>query len=290
MTELRGAIKPNLILGTAQFDIDYGVTRRSKPELDVCKLLVLAHNLGIETLDTAQVYETAHAKIKLCGWNGAIHTKILDGNTAQESLKESLRSLGRERLEVAYFHDPRVLRCDLSFFQQTYSQLVPTLVDSLGVSIYTPEEFTDALFNPFIDIIQTPINIVDQRISDEKLREAALKGKRIVARSIFLQGVLLQNLETFPDFLGSFSHVIDRLEAITSKTGLSRIEILLRAVLCRPGISSIIVGTDSREQLNQIVSAYHKLPLQQEFDVVPTSLKVDSLDLIDPRRWPNSGG
>lgn len=290
MTEPRGAIKPSLILGTAQFDIDYGVTRRSKPELDVCKLLVLAHNLGIETLDTAQVYETAHAKIKLCGWNGAIHTKILDGNTAQESLKESLRSLGRERLEVAYFHDPRVLRCDLSFFQQTYSQLVPTLVDSLGVSIYTPEEFTDALSNPFIDIIQTPINIVDQRISDEKLREAALKGKRIVARSIFLQGVLLQNLETFPDFLGSFSHVIDRLEAITSKTGLSRIEILLRAVLCRPAISSIIVGTDSREQLNQIVSAYHKLPLQQEFDVVPASLKVDSLDLIDPRRWPNSGG
>ncbi len=275
-----------LILGTAQFDTAYGIARRSTSDIDACQLLTLAASIGVTALDTAPAYGNAQEMIGSCHWQGALHTKIPGDVNAQDSLKDSLLQLRRERVEVAYFHNPDVLKMDEDFFEQTHASVVPRLAENLGVSTYTPGEFNAALSNSFISAIQVPINGVDQRITDEQLKEAVLRGKRIFARSIFLQGALLQEPPGLPQFLSALTPTIHRLEKISMDTGRNRMEILIQSVLARPGISGIIVGAETSEQLLEIAAGFNAPPLTGKLVTEVGSLRLDSVDLIDPRLWP----
>jgi aryl-alcohol dehydrogenase-like predicted oxidoreductase len=279
-------MSPELILGTAQFDTAYGIARQQAGDIDACRLLALATSIGVATLDTAPAYGNAQEMIGFCNWQGAIHTKIPRDVNVQDSLRNSLLQLRRERVEVAYFHHPDVLNMDESFFEQTYKAVVPGLAENLGVSTYTPGEFNAALSNPFVSVIQAPINVVDRRVTDEQLREAVLRGKHVFARSIFLQGALLQEPPGLPQFLSALTPTIHRMEKISMDTGLNRMEILIQSVLARRGVSGIIVGAESSEQLLEIEVAFNAPPLAENVVTEMESLQVDSVDLIDPRMWP----
>ena len=277
---------PELVLGTAQFEASYGIARRAEGDVEACQLLEEASNLGVTSLDTAPTYGKAQEMIGSCGWRGAIHTKIPGDKEALNSLRDSLVNLRRERVDVSYFHNPDILNLAEDYFKNTHAAIVPRVTDHLGVSIYTPEEFNAALDNPFITVIQAPINIVDQRISDEQLERAAFRRKRVFARSIFLQGVLLQDSWALPDFLSAASATLQQLESISSETGLNRMEIVVQAVLARPGISGIVVGAETTDQLREIASAFNAPPLSPDLEERIPSLKTRALDIIDPRRWP----
>ena len=282
----RGPMSPELVLGTAQFETSYGVVRESIGAFDACQILELATSLGITSLDTAPGYGNAQAIIGDCSWQGAIHTKIAGDQNVHHSLTDSLLDLRRHRVEVAYFHDPNVLQRDESFFEQTHRTIVPELTEHLGVSVYTSDEFDTALGNSFIDVIQAPINVVDRRITDEQLEQAVLTGKLVFARSIFLQGTLLRDSSSLPDFLSTLAPTIDRLDAISSDTGVNRMEIMMQSVLVRPGISGVVVGAEAPAQLVDIAAAFKASPLPEAARSVVESLRVDDVGILDPRIWP----
>lgn len=286
MTEKIWPVGPHLVLGTAQFDATYGIGRQNSEGFDTCQILALAEKIGITTLDTAPAYANAQERIKFCGWRGSVHTKIPGDLNAQKSLEDSLRNLGRDCVEVAYFHDPRVLRRNLTFFEHIHSIVVPTLTEHLGISIYSVEEFKAALANPFINVIQAPMNIVDHRISDRQIKDASLKGKRVYARSVFLQGALLQAPTSLPGFLSKLVPVVKRLDTIAVEKKISRLEILFQSVLARTGIAGVVVGVESPGQLEEIVSAFDAPRWTGDFAEIIGSLRLDDLDVIDPRAWP----
>ena len=284
----RAQMGAELVLGTAQFETSYGIMRKTTREFDACQLLELATSLGVTSLDTAPGYGNAQEMIGSCGWKGAIHTKIPGNENAHHSLKDSLLKLKRHRVQVAYFHDPDVLNRDEIFFREAHESLIPEQTEHLGVSVYTPDEFNSALTNPFISVLQAPINAIDHRITDDQLKQAASMGKRVYARSILLQGMLLQVSSALPYFLSGLAPTIDRLGAITSDMRINRMEILMQSVLTRPGISGVIVGAEAPAQLVDIVAAFHAPPLTEDVRAAVYSLRVDDLGIIDPRMWPRT--
>lgn len=280
-------MNPELVLGTAQFDTSYGIARQTAGGFDPCELLALATSLGVTSLDTAPGYGNAQEMIGCCGWQGRIHTKIPDENDVLGSLEASLLLLRRASIDVAYFHQPTVLKKDGSYFERIHSLVVPNLVEDLGVSIYSPEEFDAALENPFLNAIQAPLSIADNRITDEQLKAAARKEKRVFARSIFLQGALLQSKKSLPIFLSGLLPVIEELDAIERDYGFSRIRVLIQGVLARPGISGLIVGAESSGQLFEIVDAFNALRGVHKIAQFARTLALDDIRIIDPRNWPN---
>lgn len=277
---------PELVLGTAQFEASYGIVRQAVGHPEARELIELAQALGVTSLDTSPAYGSAQEMIGSCGWQGDIHTKIPGHEDVLGSLRDSLTSLRCERVEVSYFHDPNVLHLAEDFFEETHAAIVPQRANHLGVSIYSPEEFNAALDNSFLTVIQAPMSIVDYRISDEQLEQAALTKKLVFARSVFLQGVLLQDLPALPKFLTDITPVLQQLQSISSETGLNRMEILMQAVLARPGISGIVVGAETTGQLGEIASAFKAQPLSPDLQEQFSAMKSQPLDLIDPRRWP----
>ena len=81
------------------------------------------------------------------------------------------------------------------------------------------------------DIVQLPISIADQRFLESgHVGDLSRKGVEIHGRSIFLQGLLLQDLDQLPTF---FDPVYDQLEMINARVvdlGISKLEACLKFV------------------------------------------------------------
>ena len=187
-----------MVLGTAQFGMDYGVTNVSgKLSKDmVFRILTCAWEKGIRRFDTAPGYGSETMLGEFIAANGLLNDAIVltkipsqEGVTYYEksikaSLESSLENLGCP-IEALFFHDPtdsRLLLKDHHFFEKLLN-IYP--ISTLGVSVYEPQEIT-SLSDCQIDLaFQFPFNALDNRFTHVRMT----KGKRY-ARSVFLQGLL----------------------------------------------------------------------------------------------------
>ena len=75
------------------------------------------------------------------------------------------------------------------------------IVSKVGVSIYSPEILTAISGVVKLDIVQVPFNVFDQQILSSGWSDK-LKGNgvEIHTRSVFLQGLLLMQQSSLPDY------------------------------------------------------------------------------------------
>ena len=181
-------MRSKLILGTAQFGLNYGINNtKGKPDKDtVFEILSSAYENGIRYLDTADVYGNAHDLI------GEFH-KLNPSNKFQiitkfpHDLEESLdqkintylNQLNVETLNAILFHS-------FDSYLKHKEQLSDILTikskkfKNLGVSIYTNEQMNKVIDDINIDIIQIPFNLFENLNIKGKLLEKAKAKNKIV--------------------------------------------------------------------------------------------------------------
>jgi aryl-alcohol dehydrogenase-like predicted oxidoreductase len=278
-----------LILGTAQLARRYGVASRRDPGVaDAVALLQAARALGVTTLDTAPAYGAAESLIGVHGSEFAVHTKLDPALEPSESLRASLARLGRDQVDVVHLHDPAIVTDPSDPILAAAAALVSDpsspLAGALGASVYTPEEFDAAVADSRINVIQAPVNLLDRRLSDVRLRAARAAGTRVLARSVLLQGLLARPAElrgTVPALDGALAAVA----AAARTLGRDADELALGWVRARPGIDGLVVGVEDVDQLRRLV-AHLEAPMLtgEELDVLGTlELPVDLP--VDPRTW-----
>ena len=201
-----------LALGTAQFGLNYGATNmlgRIKTS-EARFLLQRAQASGMDTLDTAINYGDSE---NVLGEHGVSNWKIVTKLPAipedcpnisqwiREQTQESLSRLGVKRLYGLLLHHPGQLLKEGGgeIYAAMQDLKKEGLVTKLGLSIYNPKEL-NLLFDRYnIDLIQAPINIMDQRLIESGWADRLKKsGVEIHARSIFLQGLLLIHKDQLP--------------------------------------------------------------------------------------------
>lgn len=202
-----------LAINTAQFGLNYGIANQTGKVrfAEAQAILSLAKDSGINTLDTATGYgdsEKVLGHIGMDTWKVVTKLPALptDGTDVrdwvQKTVLESLDRLKIEKLYALLLHRPLQLmdKDDSRLLDSLTRMKTSKLVDKIGVSIYSPIEI-DLLWDHFQpDIIQTPFNILDQRIlTSGWLDKLSAFGVEIHARSVFLQGLLLMNSDTRPD-------------------------------------------------------------------------------------------
>jgi aryl-alcohol dehydrogenase-like predicted oxidoreductase len=278
-----------LVLGTAQLDGTYGVTRAEGP-VAIQPFLNTAWELGFQAIDTARTYTGVERLIGSAGWAGMIHTKMAPGEKPTQSLEKSLDALQVSSVDVAYFHDPGIVRADSGLLRTMVREITPALAEKIGVSIYTPEEFDEATWIPEIVVIQAPMNILDYRIADDALRRAKNAGKKVYARSVFLQGVLISEVANLPQFLGPLAPALRAINLLAERENLSLVEVALGAVISRPGLDGLIVGAESVTQLKDIANAMSSGALDPDtLNRFRREIECDER-LLDPRQWSSVRG
>ena len=214
-----------LILGTANFGGQYGYGE--SPSLaEIERILNVAADAGIEYIDTAPAYNCDYA------YNGfKVITKTPFNFCDYYGLLE---------------HDPDG---DMGI-PETAKYL--GFVEKFGISIYTVEQMQKALHSD-PDIIQLPMNIADNRFIPY-LPELHKRGIEVHARSVFLQGALLEGRFNLPKYTAA----------------------QCLAFVLAQGFDGVIVGVNTAEQLKQLTKVK---PINYQ------GLGICDERIIDPRRW-----
>lgn len=290
-------------LGTVQFGLAYGITNQAgQVGRDPARaILTAAEAAGIDTLDTAHLYGDSEAVLGRLG-NHAFRivtkTPKFHGLTAEEAaaglhdtFKQSLTRLERRRVHGLLLHDPSDLLGPLgpTLWRQMERLKADGLVAKIGVSIYEGGEVDAALGDYPIDLVQLPYNPLDQRlVSGGQLARLAAAGVEVHARSLFLQGLLLQPPERIPAKFQPLAEAVAGLRAAGEAAGLSQLETLLSLAFRHPEIDRFICGATTLEELQAIVCAAEKVEGMENVVEVATFPPLDPR-LLNPTRWSELG-
>ena len=290
-------MKNKLAIGTAQFGLDYGVNNGKKIAFkEVEKILSTALNNDIITLDTAYNYGECH---KILGQAGVINNKIItklpeiklskDIKTEKfiyNAVLESLKDLKLNKINGLLLHNPSQLNSNIG--KEIYNTLCKlkseSLIDKIGISIYNPNELEEYVSKYNFDIIQSPLNIIDQRLINsgwlKKLKEMNIE---VHVRSIFLQGLLLISKGNRPFKFSKWNKFWNEWDSQMVKVNNSALEVCLQFIYSIKEIDNILIGIDSYDQFLEIIN----IKYNSKFKFPELSEIENSENLINPSLWKN---
>jgi len=290
-----------LALGCVQFGLAYGVTNKvgQVPLDEISKILAYAKQVGINTLDTAAAYGTSEQVLGqlACDENFDIITKIpslSDKNTQaiSDHVSASLAKLKVKKIKALMFHNANDLLNEGGdiYYQEAKQLITNQTIRQLGVSIYQVEQLT-AILNQFsLDIIQLPVNWLDQRFLTKKVAKLISQQQiEIHARSLFLQGILLQPIEDLPPYFLPFKSWIEKFQHLCQRCNCQPLTLALAIIHHNPLIEKAVVGCCSLNQIEEIVFHYHQAKLlsinYSELLSLGAKIATSEQGLINPSLW-----
>ena len=251
-----------LCLGTVQFGTNYGISNRNGqvPLEEVGKILDYAKSVSIEALDTAYLYgnsEEALGNFNLSSFKVVTKTVKLNSelslednvNCFERAFNESLSRLRLNSVYALLYHEANDILKEDAIFQWGRTLKEEGKVKKLGVSVYTPEQLIEIMERYSIDIVQLPLNILDQRFVP-LLKVLKNRGIEVHVRSIFLQGLLLMGADT----LGPY---FDEIKPLLKSLPQPALAHAINFVRSFDEIDKIVVGTTCLKDLIEIVNAYN---------------------------------
>lgn len=308
-TKIKGLTISKMTLGTAQLGMKYGIANvTGQPTSESAyKILKSAIDSGINCFDTAPVYRDSEkvigsflGKIRDPSKFPLILTKfpsvmevekwknsMIEG-LVEHTISDSLKRLNLDKIPIYFLHDTFNLTSHGGkILEALLTAKESGLFDHLGVSVYDNDEIMQSLEIPEIEAIQVPFNVFDQRVIKSGLLKRLEKERKMVfARSIFLQGLFFLKTQDLPNKVKSGKKFLFKLNEICNRENLSINQLAFNYVRDFPGITSILFGVDTIDQLIQNVQLLStpvllpelKKEIYEIFEDVP-------LELIDPRRW-----
>ena len=294
-------IQNKLILGGAQIGMNYG---KKKDKIinnnDLKKIFLIMKKYKINTIDTANSYMKSENRIGNYNQiskkdNFFIFSKISEiKNISYKSNSEilsiifnqlytSLYNLKLNKLNVLMIHSVSNYLKKKSIFDKAFNIMIKKrFVLKFGISIYYPQELK-LCRNKFFSYIQIPINLIDRRWNFNKLIELKKKyNVKIIARSIFLRGLLLSS-SNYPSWFKErykLNIVLDNLVKYLKIK--NRISLFLRYIHSLAFIDNIVIGVNSLQQFKQILrKENYKTFSKSEIIRISKALRIRSKRILD---------
>lgn len=283
-----------LALGTVQWGTAYGISNKAgkTPSEEVDRMLDEARAAGVVLLDTAAAYGVAEEVLgnsDIQGFRVTTKTPRLESNAAGISaqLVQSLdRSLKRLRADSVYgllVHNvDDLLTPDGQQVLDVMQQLRQSgKVQKIGVSVYDSAQARAVLEITTPDIMQVPLNVLDQRmLADGTLELLRCRGVEIHARSVFLQGLLLMPLEDVPSYFEPVIPLLRSWHAACAEQRVTPVQGALAFVRDLPAVAYCLVGVQDMTQLVQCLSDFS---FPRGFD--GTGLASNDAAFVNPSNW-----
>jgi aryl-alcohol dehydrogenase-like predicted oxidoreductase len=283
-----------IALGTANFGQKYGLAGKIiKSDKKIKKIIQFANNSKIKLIDTSNNYGSSET---LLGNNNLknfkIITKLKISNDEKKSnnlenivfnkVEESLLKLNIKKLYAILLHESNDLKSNKrhKLIKVLKKLKKRNLVSKIGISIYNPKElnFIWPFWKP--DIVQCPFNILDRRIYESGWLKKLKKNKtEIHVRSIFLQGLLLQNEKSMPRKFKKWKNIFKKWDNYCKKENISKIQGCINFIKSFKKISFVIIGFEDIKQVKNIISYFENDRKSY------TTIACNDIRLIDPRLW-----
>lgn len=286
-------------LGTVQFGLDYGVSNKGgRTSLEeVQKIIGCAAESGIEVIDTAYLYGCSEEvlgealpvehEFKIVTKTSKVQSDIVTVEAVGRIADNFYESLARLRQNAVYglmVHDADdLLKGGAELLIDKLFELKKLgLVRKIGVSVYTQEQIEKILPLNFIDIIQVPVNVYDQRlIRSGVLQELKKASIEIHARSAFLQGLLLMAPQNLPDYFNSIQEHHAAYFEFINNNNFTPFEAALNFICGVEEIDTVVCGINNLEQLKELVD----LNIREISAAAYAEFALCDKSIIDPVNW-----
>lgn len=297
-----------LCLGTAQLGMQYGINNKvgKLQKESVFEILDAAVENNIKIWDTASIYGEAEGLLgeyldnqknkttdiklisKQCQSVDGLKGRAVE-NCIREELQQSLERLHRKYLDGYLLHTYREID-NSDTLKTLYKLKEEGLVRKVGVSVYEIDEAEKAIESGFIDYLQMPCSIFDQRgLTSGVFRRAKEKRITVFTRSAFLQGLLMMKEEEIPEYLNGIKPYVVKFNQIISKYNIERKHAVLKYILSQNFIDYMVFGVETKAQLEEIVQ-------EKQAEMLPASFVEEiqrcfcdiSTELILPINWKNN--
>lgn len=297
-----------LSLGTVQLGLNYGIHNDSgKPSLETSfRILNAAMEAGINTLDTAAGYgnseEVIGAWLKTVAEDQRpfIVTKAakLD-HSSLEALRADLQSrvasskarLGLPQLPMLMLHNCDDYLCDKENVKLVFDELKASgEILYAGISAYSNHDYSELAASGF-DAVQIPVNIFDWgQIENGGLQKLKDSGMMIFVRSVYLQGLVFQDPDSIPERMAFCRDTLVKFRNLCKKYQLSPAVLALSYALSLPGVTSLVLGSETVEQVQQnarLLKEAVTLSPEQMAEIRENFLDTE-LRILNPSMWPNA--
>ena len=154
------------------------------------------------------------------------------------------------------------------------------ICSKFGASVYEPLDLKKVLVRLKPEIIQLPLNILDDRFFKSGwIKKLKSMNVEIHARSLFLQSLLLID---YKEILKNFYNIniLRKFENHRKLKKISKLDMCINHIKNFKQISHIVVGVQNSSQLKTIIKSLKKKKFKTTFKVSKISRKI-----IDPRLW-----
>ena len=289
-------------LGTVQFGLDYGISNNAGKTVqsEVRRILTAAYEAGVQILDTAQGYGDSEevlgvsipekasfeivSKTPVIKYSGSIESSEV--RIIEDACLASLEKMKISCLYGLLVHNADdLLALGGQLLYQSLKELQQRgLIKKIGASVYTGDQIERLSAKYTLDIIQVPVNILDQRlIRSGQLSQLKQEGVEIHARSAFLQGLLLMEPGLLGDYFKPWQSLLQTYQDEIKNKGLTPLQAALGFVLSLKEIDIVLCGVNSVAQLQEILTI-HQLRLPA--DLEPERFACDDPGLLNPALWP----
>ncbi len=281
-----------IILGTVQFGLKYGINNLSgKPnQVEINKILDTAYFNGIRYLDTAEAYGNAIDIIGLYHNSSNNRFKMLskfkkvNSDKLYDNAKSSLHALMVPNYDTYSYHSFE----EYSEFKELKQQLLKLqadkIINRIGISVYSNEQFNEAIDDKDINVIQIPFNILDnENLRHELLIKAKDNNKEIHVRSVFLQGLFFMNVDNLPEKLKPLRKYLLKINEFCKENSTNIDSLALNYVLQNKYIDKVLIGVDNHNQLISNINSINECNDYASF--INESINVNEKDLLNPVNW-----
>jgi len=288
-----GVIALEIVIGSASWRSHYGKFNKNLlSPFEMQKLLAKSFELGIKDIDTAPSYGDCESKLGIINPIQKISSKLILSNQSNKQVEalilDILDRIKRSKLDTLFIHNWDALDQvqKARFFSFMLKIREQGLFTNIGISTYEVKNLI-SLYSELEApvVIQINSSVIDQRLllilSEMQELKFNLRLHDIWVRSIFLQGVLLNNTDKNP----FRSHpAIVKFFSFCQVNNLEFLQVCLDYLKILDNFDCIkkaVIGIHDLDSLNQI-NDYFTSP---QLNLPYRNISSDDLALIDPRNW-----
>jgi aryl-alcohol dehydrogenase-like predicted oxidoreductase len=279
--------KNRIMIGSANFTQKYGADSIKINSIEIKKILNLAKKNKIFKIDTADAYLKDKKIFKNINKKFEFSTKINPNSKwvsleyCQKILEDHFINLNCNKISTLLLHDSQILftKNGTKIFKNLELLKNKKYFKKIGLSIYDTDCLNYITSNYNLDVIQSPYNILDERILISGWFDNLKKlGIETHVRSIFLQGLLVNKVIYKKKYFKKWKTKFDEWFTKLDKNNISPVDYCLTHLL-DSNFDKIIIGVNNLNSLKQIVN-FKKISLNKMLN-----LKINDIKLIDPRQW-----
>ena len=290
-------INERLIFGSAAFGMPkYGFSSSNIPS-HFNNYLKYIYGKGIMHIDTAPSYGHSQKTIGIYNKNNFQKFKIwtkVDGliknshftiDKVFDSVKDSKKKLNIDQIECLYLHQNDIGIIEDKFVQKALNEIkLSGLVKKVGVSIYSALELKSSMYIDVYDVIQLPVSVTNTHLYNIAHKHSC--KKKLVARSIFLQGTLL-NIESKKEsfnYYNEISAVVNLLKELAYSYSVDYLAMLLSYVVSLEDLQHIIISSKNKKNLD-IMLRNTGLKLRDDLKSILYDISNQENEWTNPRNW-----